>query len=461
LAKARISDIETGKISNPHAKTVDALCVALNISREERGACHPDATSRLPPRLLENLALRFGHDNPNAGEDELEAFLKDKAKEFREMHERLAQMAEADHRISNLLTAANAALEEGDFTSADNFLEEAECFQHSTTIVVLEKQAKLRLERGNAALMSGDVTAGCNHFERSALYFVGIDRTMEATHRDNYASLLRYYAYRYKSHEALYAARSALEQNFHIWRIDAHAEQWCKTKLALGGVSLRLSQFDSPGNSLAHLADSKRHLEDVRDFCSESFLPYCFARAGLDLATVCYQRLLAKSDGEFEKNLETALSLQKSVLFFWSNFEDRTPWGVLQHNMGRSYTLLSELRSNETKSINDLENAIRHFELSFQVRDPEHSLQYWVASCRSLGEALLNISKYSITKNRDEYIRRASEILKGAAARISESEHPNQWAEIQEQLARCGEQRLLLSGRLPADAFAMTATGPN
>jgi transcriptional regulator with XRE-family HTH domain len=38
LPKARISDIETGKIANPQARTVDALCVALNISREERAA---------------------------------------------------------------------------------------------------------------------------------------------------------------------------------------------------------------------------------------------------------------------------------------------------------------------------------------------------------------------------------------------------------------------------------------
>ena len=57
LAKARISDIEKGKIGNPQAKTVDALCVALNISREERAACHAAPMSSLPPRLLEQVAL--------------------------------------------------------------------------------------------------------------------------------------------------------------------------------------------------------------------------------------------------------------------------------------------------------------------------------------------------------------------------------------------------------------------
>jgi transcriptional regulator with XRE-family HTH domain len=148
LPKARISDIETGKIANPQARTVDALCVALNISREERAACHANTASRLPPRLLENLARHFGHDNPDALEDELEAFLRAKAAEFPEMRERLEKMAETEGRISELLKAANAALGEGDFGTADDLLKEAEAVQlQSNTFAALDKQAKLRIER--------------------------------------------------------------------------------------------------------------------------------------------------------------------------------------------------------------------------------------------------------------------------------------------------------------------------
>jgi hypothetical protein len=199
--------------------------------------------------------------------------------------------------------------------------------------------------------------------------------------------------------------------------------------------------------SLPHLLDSKRHFEDVRGISSEDILPKHFARAGLDLATVYYQPLLSMSDTEFEKNLEFALSLQKSVLPFWSKSGDRTPWGVLQHNMGHSYTELSKLRSNKTQSANDLENAIRHLELSFQVRNPENSLQYWVASCRSLAEALLELSEYTAGKDADDCSRRAFGLVRGAAEKISPSEHPNQWAEIQKQLARC--EAATASARLP------------
>ncbi len=172
LTKARISDIETGKIANPQARTVDALCVALNISREERAACHATSVPSLPPRLLEKLARHFGRDMPDATEEELEAFLMTKAEEFREMRERLKKLAETEDRISELINAANAALGEGDFGTADDLLKEAEAVQlQSSTIVALKKQAQLRIERGNAALMNGDVAAAAGHFERSSRFF--------------------------------------------------------------------------------------------------------------------------------------------------------------------------------------------------------------------------------------------------------------------------------------------------
>jgi transcriptional regulator with XRE-family HTH domain len=440
LTKARISDIETGKIANPQAKTVDALCVALDISREERAACHTAPALGLPSRLLERLARHFGRDMPDATEEELEAFLIAKAEEFQEMRARLEKLAETEGRISGLINAANAALGEGDFEAADGLLKEAEAVQlQSSTIVALQKQAGLRIERGNAALVSGDVAAAAGHFERSSRYFSGVDAEMEAGNRHECATLLRYYGYRYKSAEALYEARKALQQNLGIWRQDAYTEKWCQTKNALGGVSWRLSQFDVPESATPHLADAKGHYEDVRSCCSEAFLPKTFATAGLDLANVYSDRGLARSDADYETNLQFALSLQLSALRFFSKADEPRGWGIVQHNLGCSYIELSNIRTDDAKSVADIENAIYHAELSFEVRNTDESLQYWVASCRTLGEALLKMSTHSIAKDAAKYVQRASDILHGAAARISQSEHPHQWAGIQEQLARCGE----------------------
>jgi transcriptional regulator with XRE-family HTH domain len=438
LTKARISDVETGKVANPQAKTVDALCVALNITREERAACHASSASGLPARLLETLAHHFGSDMPEATEEELEAFLMAKAEEFRGMRERLEKMAQTEGLISQLVTAANTALGEVDFETADGLLEEAEAVHlQSSTIVALKKQAELRIERGNAALVNGEIATAAGHFERSSRYFSGLDAGLEADNRHTCATLLRYYGYRYKSAEALHEARISLQQNLGIWMQDANAEKWCQTKIALGGVNWRLSQFDVPEKAMLHLADAKAHYEEVRASCSEQFLPKMFASAELNLANVYSSRKFSTSDADYEGNLQLALELKLSALRFLSKVDDPEAWGIAQHNLGCSYIDLSNIRSGEAKSAADIENAIHHLEQSFDVRNCDDSLQYWVASCRSLGEALLNMSTYSITNDAAEYIRRAKEILQGAAARISPNEHPHQWAEIQRQLERC------------------------
>jgi transcriptional regulator with XRE-family HTH domain len=55
LRKARISAIETGKIARPQQRTIDALCVALNISRAECSACYPAPAPGPAPRAWEEL----------------------------------------------------------------------------------------------------------------------------------------------------------------------------------------------------------------------------------------------------------------------------------------------------------------------------------------------------------------------------------------------------------------------
>jgi transcriptional regulator with XRE-family HTH domain len=328
LTKARISEIETGKLANPQARTVDALCVALDISRDERAVCHPAAASGLPARLLEKLARHFGAEMPQATEEELESFLMAKAEEFRQMRERLEKLGATEGRISELVNAANAALGEGDFPTADDLLKEAEAVQmQSSTVVALRKQAELRIERGKAALVSSEVAAAARHFERSSQYFSGVDAALEAENLHECAAELRYYGYRYKSTEALYEARSALQKNLDIWAQAEDAEQWCRTKNALGGTSWRLSQFDVAENTMAHLVDAKAHYEDVRARCSEQFLAKTFATAGLDLANVYSNHTIAKSDVDYESNLRTALSLQLSPLRVFSKSEDPRVWG--------------------------------------------------------------------------------------------------------------------------------------
>lgn len=442
LTKARISEIERGKIANPQIKTIDSLCVALDIPRSERDGCHPVAAPDLPPHLLADLARRFGKDMPNAKEDELHAFLIAKADEFLTMRKRLTGMAEIEGRISELIRAANAALGQGDFETADSLMEEAETVHLQTnTIAALKIQAQLRIERGNSALISGDINLAAKHFERSSRYFSGVDEAIEAKNRHECATLFRYYGYRYKSPTALYAARDALQHNFNIWTRENQPENWCLTKNALGGVEMRLAQFDTPENAARHLAEAKDHYEGVRALCSDDFLPEKFATASLDLANIYSDHRLAKSKANVESSLKTALSLQLSALRFFSKSENPRSWGIIHHNLGCTYVDLSRNSIDKGKALNNVSLAIEHLQASFEVRNAEDSLQYWVASCRSIGEAYLQAATLS-GGEAIEYFKKAFEILNEAAARISPEEHPHQWAELQDQLELCARWKL-------------------
>jgi transcriptional regulator with XRE-family HTH domain len=448
LTKARISEIETGKINNPQARTIDALCVALNISRQEREACRVLTGPRLPPRLLENLALRFGHSNPDASEDELEAFLKEKAVEFREFQERLAQIDAAEGRIADFLAAANAALEEGDFQLADKRLAEAEDAQlASTTLPALEKQYRLRFERAHASLLGGEISNAAQHWETAANYFHFVDKAAEAEKRYEYCTRLREYGYRYRNVEALRAAKDALETNLSIWTKGSSLQNWCRATNALGAVSWRLSQFDAAENFLMHSAKAKSLYETVRENCSETELPYYYAAASTNLASIYSDREFARSEQEYYSNLENCLRLQNSSLKLISKTDRPVDWGILQHNIGNSYTKFFQIQAEKQLSMNVIDKAIHHLELSFEVRDSINELQYWIASCRSLGAALIERSTHQPSPQASIDLQGSHDLLSGAASKISETEHPNQWAEIQNQLARCAEQRSRLTSQ--------------
>jgi transcriptional regulator with XRE-family HTH domain len=442
LTKARISDLETGKIANPHASTVDALCVALNISREERMECYAAAGASLPPRLLETLALRFGYDNPQAAETDLEAFLKNKAEEFRQMQARLAQITAVEAEVAELLTAANRALEEGDFDLADRRLAEAEGVQlATTTLVALERQCELRFARGQAALLAGDVATAVSHWEAAAKFFRYLARTTEAEKRFAYCDELRAYGYRYRSVPALKAAAAGLQANLQIWTRAASLRDWCRAMIALGGSNLRLAQFDHDAHYSAHLAAARAAYDAVRLACSEAVLPYYYAVSGGNLANVLSERKAAASDAEYVDNLERGLVFRLSGL---GNLKVETwpeEWGIFQHNIGLSYIQLAQAAPDGGAKRDLIEHAVDHLEQSFEVRDAETELQYWIASVRSLGDALVEKALCQAGGDAAVTLRRAETLLAEGVSKISERDHPHQWAELQTQLSRCEAAR--------------------
>jgi hypothetical protein len=296
-------------------------------------------------------------------------------------------------------------------------------------------------------LLAGEVETAARHWEKSANYFRYIDQNIEAEKRFEYSTRLREYAYRYRSADALFSAEQALKINLCLRQ--KNDEKWCREMIALGVTHFRLSQFDVAENFVLHINLAKSLFERVRDSCSETVLTHYYVVSQGNLAMIYSMREFAKSDDEYRSNIAKSLELQNDALSLVSKIEEPERWGILQHNLGHSYTYYSRIQSDSSVALDMLNRAIYHADLSFEVRDwaDEETLQYWVASCRTLGEALIERSRYQTNIGATSDLNRAFAVLSDAASKISETEHPNQWEAVQKQLVICSEQRLRLASR--------------
>jgi tetratricopeptide (TPR) repeat protein len=178
----RISDLENGLVANPHPKTIDPIIALLNISAEEVEECAKRTGGKIDPdldrayrearNLIEALAYKFEHANPDASLVELDQYLREKATEWRHLRARLdaidgatAEIVQAKRHAAEAL--ANGKLDEVDATLAA--LEER--FQEQRTLVEIGKQAQIRGTRGDTCLMKGDAEGAFRHYLQAARFF--------------------------------------------------------------------------------------------------------------------------------------------------------------------------------------------------------------------------------------------------------------------------------------------------
>ncbi|WP_454598838.1 helix-turn-helix domain-containing protein [Qipengyuania sp. SM2507] len=187
----RISELETGKVPNPHSATVDPIILTLKISDEELERCAGSFDQSRPSdlndafhnarNLIEALARQFEHDNPDAELGELDSFLRTKSKEWRELKSKIKSLESDDAKVDAAKQKAEEALSNGEFDDVDRYLQEAEEFhQQSKTIDAIRKQSEIRIARGDALLLKGDADSALAAFEKAADFFAPFDANLQA-----------------------------------------------------------------------------------------------------------------------------------------------------------------------------------------------------------------------------------------------------------------------------------------
>jgi len=382
----RINDLETGAVNRPHAKTVDALAVALDIREEELANCRlnkmftPDEETEigLSRQLMENLAQRFDHENPNASDGELFEFLKGKADELKLLQDRLRKIDGLTKSIQNQIGAANDAIEAGRIDEADEILAAAEEIQQEErTLKEIEAQSNIRFARGDAALFSHQRSAAAEHYKIAAHYFIGFDKRQAA-------SILELSAGQIYEHE-----RRLLSSNFE------HA-----IALALDAVALTDLQIYKAG----------------------------WVVAKYRLATLQQSQARILND---ESLYDAAIQTCKEAIEYADAKTENEDYSNLQILLGNCYLARSE--SGHGDDLDDFKSAIKTFEIASQdARVDQPQFHSYLQS--SISAAYSKLARSGRDENREEHERKAEKALHRAIELSAEHGQIDLWAACQYNL---------------------------
>lgn len=386
----RINDLETGTVNRPHAKTVDALVVALDIREEELANCRlnkmftpsEEAEIGLSRLLMENLAQRFDHENPNASEGELFNYLKSKADELKLLQDRLRKIDGPTKSIHNQIGAANDAIEAGRFDDADELLAAAEDIQQEErTLKEVEAQSNIRFARGDAALFNHQRSVAAKHYQVAAHYFFGFDKRRAA-------SILELSAGQIYEHE-----RRILSPNFEhaiVLAMDAveltdlreHKAGWVVAKYHL--ATLQQSQARA-------LSDGSLYDKAIQT-CKEAI-----EHADAEIENEDYSNLqillgncyLARSESELGNGIDDLQSAIETLEIASQNARVDQPrfHSYLQSSLSAAYSRLAH--SNSENSRDELkENADRALQRAIKLSAEQGQIDLWSSCQYNLGAML-------------------------------------------------------------------------
>lgn len=171
--------------SNIHAR--DEVSTAATEDRPDQ----TNAVNRelgLRRDLLEVVAMRFGHDAPDAPDEVLLGFIKEKGREYKQFKAELADIAEPEEQLKAAHLRHDELMAEGRIAEADALLGEAEDYFNYTKIALnVAVQAETRRKRALTALEQGNIPKLFEHFQTIARLYGAIHPHMEEIHRVMFA----------------------------------------------------------------------------------------------------------------------------------------------------------------------------------------------------------------------------------------------------------------------------------
>lgn len=340
----------------------------------------------VPRSLLESLVQRFEHDNPDAPVPELEAFLKDKAKEWQALKARLAALEAGDARLANVRAEAEAAIERADFDTARARLDEAAEIGTDAAVEALRKVAEIHALKAETWLFQGDADAAAECFETGAMLFTGVDRMREAEARQAACYRLYEHGKRFGG-TGLLRAVDACRRNDAVWTREAHASRWAGTRNNLALVLEAQAARVNGKARTAMLAEAEAACRGALEIHTRE--EHALLRAGTQnsLAGVLVAKAETVEGTAAAPLLAEAVAAYAQAAEVYTFDEHPEHWAALQNN--RAIALRTQARRVEGAAGEGLlAEAVAAYRLALDVLTREERAADWAMAQNNLGVAL-------------------------------------------------------------------------
>jgi tetratricopeptide (TPR) repeat protein len=384
------------------------------------------------PELIEALSWSFSLTNPKSSLHDYQAYITQKALEFREVQRSIGALAQ-DPRISNLMAAASAEIEQGRFNEADEILAAAEEVQHvEHTLREIKKQSEIRRARGDAALLNGDSVAALEHYLNESKLLAVFDPAAAARERLECAEKMFLHGRRFND-IAVYCGIDLVSQNLSIDSRESvileRAKSYC-----LRSMLYRVLGYTKSGSQGKNLLDQAIDdaekglaiLPSERDFTIWGEL-----RNSLAISMNEQGRRLENSTGRMQQ-LE-AIKIYKDTLAIVTPEKNDYLWGRLQNNLSLALNELGK-RTTDSDSVKTFCQSIDACRAALRVRKQDANPNEWAMTQNNLAIAQRALGDRTAGIEGVRLIKKSIEGYKNAMQVNSFEKNPIEWSKLQNNM---------------------------
>ncbi len=382
-----LSKLENGRIELPQEKTIDALCIALDIMPEEVSVCRGIVPVDLPSKLLRYLARQFGEQTPHRSESELAAFLVDCAERYRDQTKRLGELSATDAANARLLSEAAEAIGTADFSRADDLLAQAiELLDPKRTTETLRRESDLTIERGNVALFKGDPLEAAALFRSAAIRLLPVDESGAADLLVRASSGLVSYGARFQ--------RAAIRAGHDLLNLaKTFAQGPTPIQVAINGIGaqIELAVRSDNAEAVALLEEGDAQVQATRKLLDSATTLSPSDRTQLALALefsdarLSKERAVRASGLDKQRRLSEAADKYIRVLGTISKDDNAAMWSATSHNVGIALKRLAQVSPPvDARSVRVL--ASEHVQAALEIRTKERDEILWARTSATLAD---------------------------------------------------------------------------